>query len=415
MHKRVNVMDDVTRRALLAATAAGGVLAAATAAGAQGGEPVPQPQRPGYGGTDPGPRNIARDRQNPDLLVPPSTDSGTIPNLRFSFSDGHMRQTAGGWTRQVTVRELGISKDIAGVDMRLNAGSIRELHWHKEAEWAYMLYGSARITAVDAQGRNFVDDVGVGDLWYFPSGIPHSIQGLGPDGCEFLLVFDDGNFDEDDTFLVSDWFKHTPSGVLSKNFGVAASSFAHTPDPSELYIFPGSVPGSLDSDKIAGAISVSPSFSHKMLAQQPIKTKSGTVRITDTSVFPASKTISAALVEVQPGGMRELHWHPNTNEWQYYLEGQARMGVFAASGQARTFDYQAGDVGYVPFAMGHYIENTGTTPLRFLEMFKSSYFADVSLNTWMALTPPELVNAHLKLDPRVMEGLRKKEAPIVPA
>ena len=94
-----------------------------------------------------------------------------------------------------------------------------------------------------------------------------------------------------------------------------------------------------------------------MMAQQPIKTRSGTVRITDTSVFPASRTISAALVEVQPGGLRELHWHPNANEWQYYIEGQARMGVFAASGQARTFDFQAGDVGFVPFAMGHYVDN----------------------------------------------------------
>ena len=53
---------------------------------------------------------------------------------------------------------------------------------------------------------------------------------------------------------------------------------------------------------------VSSTFSHKMLAQQPIKTNSGAVRITDTSVFPASKTISAALLEVKPGGMRELHW-----------------------------------------------------------------------------------------------------------
>ena len=407
-------MDDVTRRTLLAATAAGGVFAAATAAGAQASEPVPQPQRPGQGGTDHGPRNIVRDRQNPDLLVPPSTDQGTLPNLRFSFSDAHMRQTSGGWTRQVTVRELGISKDIAGVDMRLNAGSVRELHWHKQAEWAYMLYGSARITAIDPQGHTFVDDVGVGDLWYFPGGVPHSIQGLDPDGCEFLLVFDDGDFDEDDTFLLSDWFKHTPNEVLSKNFGIPGSSFAHIPDPSELYIFPASVPGSLSSDKIAGATAVSPTFSHKMLAQQPIKTKSGTVRITDTSVFPASKTISAALVEVQPGGMRELHWHPNTNEWQYYLEGQARMGVFAASGQARTFDFQAGDVGYVPFAMGHYIENAGTTPLRFLEVFKSSYYADVSLNQWLALTPPELVKAHLKLDAEALAALHKEKFPVVP-
>ncbi len=239
-------MNPISRRNVLTAAAAGGgLLTAATIASAQSGEPVPQPQRPGHGGTDPGPRNVARDRQNPNILVPPSTDHGTLPNLRFSFSDAHMRLETGGWTRQVTSRELGVSKTIAGVDMRLNAGGVREMHWHKAAEWAYMLYGTARITAVDAQGRNFVDDVGVGDLWFFPPGIPHSIQGLNPDGCEFLLVFDDGDFDEENTFLISDWFKHIPNEVLAKNFGVSASFFGHTPDPSERYIFPAPVPGPL--------------------------------------------------------------------------------------------------------------------------------------------------------------------------
>jgi oxalate decarboxylase len=111
--------------------------------------------------------------------------------------------------------------------------------------------------------------------------------------------------------------------------------------------------------------------------------------------------------------MREMHWHPNNDEWQYYIEGSGRMTVFASEGAARTFDYQAGDVGYVPFAMGHYIENTGDTPLRFLEMFKSPRFADVSLNQWMALTPPELVQAHLNLNPTVMGALRKQKRPVV--
>ena len=323
--------------------------------------------------------------------------------------------SSGGWARQVTIRELPISKTIAGVNMRLNAGGVRELHWHKAAEWAYMLYGTARITAIDAGGRRFVDDVGVGDLWYFPAGIPHSIQGLGPDGCEFLLVFDDGEFDEDGTFLLSDWFKHVPNEVLGKNFGVSAAMFGHTPDPSELYIFPAPVPGPLSSDEMPGVATVPEKFSHKMLAQEPIKkTSSGTVRVTNSAIFPASKTIAAALVEIVPGGMRELHWHPNNDEWLYYIEGQARMGVFAASGQARTFDFRAGDVGYVPFAMGHYIENTGTQPLRFLEMFKSGYYADLSLDQWLALTPPELVSAHLRLDQQFMGALRKEKALIVP-
>ncbi len=406
-------MSEFSRRNMLAAAAASGLLSVANA---RASDEAPQPSRaPGVGGTDPHPGGMLRERQNPDLVNPPSTDSGTTPNLRFSFADAHVRQSSGGWTRQVTARELGVSTTIAGVNMRLNAGGIRELHWHKQAEWAYMLYGTARITAIDAQGRNFVDDVGVGDLWYFPGGIPHSIQGLGPDGCEFLLVFDDGNFDEDDTFLLSDWFKHVPPEVLGKNFGVPSQLFGHTPDPRELYIFSAPVPGPLGPDKLLGAQPVPLSFSHRMLAQEPIRTKSGTVRISDSSVFPASKNIAAALVEIEPGGMRELHWHPNTDEWQYYIDGQGRMGVFAASGQARTFDFQAGDVGYAPFAMGHYVENTGSTTLRFLEVFKSSYYADVSLNQWLALTPPELLKAHLRLDQQVTDALHKNKSAVVPA
>jgi len=407
-------MNPISRRTMLGTAAAGGLVTAATAAVAQNSDQAtPVPKVPGRGGTDPGPRNAVLDRLNPDTLTPPSTDHGTLPNLKFPFSEAHMRLEQGGWTRQVTVRELGISKHIAGVNMRLNAGSIRELHWHKPAEWAYMLTGTARITAVDAEGRNFVDDVGEGDLWYFPSGIPHSIEGLAPDGCEFLLVFDDGDFSEDDTFGISHWLHHVPKEVLAKNFGVPAASFDKVPE--YLYIFPASVPGRLAADQIEGATPVPQKLSHRMMAQEPIRTKSGTVRITDSSNFPVSKTIAAALVEVEPGGMRELHWHPNTDEWQYYIEGKGRMGVFASEGDARTFDYQAGDVGYVPFAMGHYIENTGNTRLRFLEMFKSSYYADVSLDQWLALTPPELVEAHLNLDAATMAALRKQKVPVVPA
>ena len=119
-------------------------------------------------------------------------------------------------------------------------------------------------------------------------------------------------------------------------------------------------------------------------------------------------------MEVEPGGLRELHWHPNTDEWQYFISGQGRMGVFASSGRSRTFDYQAGDVGYVPFAMGHYVQNTGDEPLRFLEMFRSDRFADISLNQWMALVPPELVKAHLNLDDATIGALKKDKPVLVP-
>nr|WP_274532141.1 cupin domain-containing protein [Ktedonobacter racemifer] len=107
------------------------------------------------------------------------------------------------------------------------------------------------------------------------------------------------------------------------------------------------------------------------------------------------------------------HKLPASGGFAAYHEGQGRMTVFASEGKARMFDYQAGDVGYVPFAMGHYIENTGDTPLRFLEMFRSERFADVSLNQWMALTTPALVQDHLHLNQTVMDALRKEKQIVV--
>jgi oxalate decarboxylase len=409
---------DLTRRELLAGAAGAVVAVAGTGVGASiagAGNGAPQPSRGADGAPILGPRNGPVERENPDLLSPPRTDAGTMPNLRFPFDAAHNRITTGGWARQITQRELPIATELAGVNMRLKPGAIRELHWHKPAEWGLLLAGSARLTAVDAEGRNFLADVGEGDIWNFPSGIPHSIQGLA-DGCEFLLVFDEGDFSENATFLLTDWFAHTPRAVLAKNFGLPESAFTNIPGDVDRtrYIFNGTVPGPLGADEVkAPAGRVPMAYNHRLTAQKPIKAAGGEVRIVDSRNFPPASTIAAALVDIEPGAMRELHWHPTTDEWQYYVSGRARMTVFASDGTAGTFDYQAGDVGYVPFAMGHYVENTGSEPVRFLELFKSSRYADVSLTQWLALTPPELVQAHLNLDAKTVAAFSKTKPIIV--
>ncbi|OOE14888.1 oxalate decarboxylase family bicupin [Fictibacillus arsenicus] len=373
---------------------------------------IPQPIRDdGAGATDFGPRDIMRDIENPDMLVPPKTDAGTIPNMRFSFSDTPMQLNHGGWSREITVRQLPVATTLAGVNMRLTPGGVRELHWHQEAEWAYMILGRARITSVDENGRNFISDVGPGDLWFFPPGIPHSIQGL-EEGCEFILVFDNGDFSDLSTLSISDWFAHTPKEILSANFGVPESAFTHIPS-KQRYIYQSNVPGPIETQAVPDPYGTVPqSFSYRMSAQKPLTFPGGTVRIVDSTNFPVT-TISAALVEVKPGGMRELHWHPNNDEWQYYLTGMGRMTVFAGDGAARTFNVRAGDVGYVPFAFGHYIQNTGNQSLWFLEIFKSKVFADVSLNQWMALTPRELVQTNLNSSKELLNALRKEKWPVV--
>src|SRR5467141_18796 len=417
--KREKLMQDgVSRRSVL------GMGSAALAAAAFGGLSAHAQTREGtheaegdHSSSNPGQENKPLLAENPNSNMPPATDQGDVGPIWYSYDLTHKRIQEGGWTHQVTQRELPSSTEIAGVNMRLTAGSFRELHWHTADEWAMMLYGNARVTLLNPDGTIFIDDVSKGDLWYFPAGFPHSIQGLGPDGCEFLLAFDQGMFSEDNTFLLSEWVAHTPPEVLSKNFGLAEGALTNLPQ-SALYIFPADLPKSLAEDKAAVGgqrVQCSIQYTFKMGAMSPTKrTSGGEVRVVDSHNFPAARNIAAALNIIKPGGLRELHWHPNASEWQYYIAGKARMTVVSTGNRARTMEFQAGDVGYVEKTLLHYIENTGDTDLVFLEMFKSSFYQDLSLSEWLAHTPPELVMAHLRIDKATYDAIPRDAIVVVP-
>ena len=372
--------------------------------------------RAGNNASDPGPENKSLLDLNPNSNMPPFTDHGNPGPIWYSFDLAPKRVQAGGWTHQVTQRELPSSKDIAGVNMRLTSGSFRELHWHTANEWAIMLTGKARISVMQPDGKMFLDDVEAGDLWYFPAGFPHSIQGLGADGCEFLLVFDEGAFSEDDTFLLSEFVAHTPPEVIQQNMGWNRQQFDKLPE-TELYIFPADQPGSLEAEKrfLGENLETENKYTFKMAAMNPTKkTDGGEVRIVDSTVFPVSTGIAAAMVTIKPGAMREMHWHPNTSEWQYWIKGKGRMTVVTTRASARTMDFNANDVGYVPSMAGHSIENTGTEDLIFLEMFKSSRYQDVSLNQWIAHMPDKMAQAHLKLATQVIRQAPQEKNVILP-
>jgi oxalate decarboxylase len=349
--------------------------------------------------SNPGPKHEAIFHDNPNSNVPPFTDHGNPGPLWYSFDLTPKRIQPGGWTHQVTQREFPLSTDVAGVNMRLTSGSFRELHWHRANEWAYMLTGKARVSLFQADGKMFLDDVGPGDLWYFPAGLPHSIQGLEGDGCEFLLVFDQGDFSEDDTFLISEFLAHTPPEIVKKNMGWSREAFDKLPS-TQLYIFDASLPGSLEDDKrfLGKHLETENKYTFKLDKIAPsMSSNGGEARIVDSSNFPVSATIAAAEVRIKPGAIREMHWHPTLSEWQYWIKGSGRMTVVTTGGTARTLDFKANDVGYVPSMAGHYIENTGSEDVIFLEMFKAPRFQDISLNQWIARMPDKMAEAHLKL------------------
>ncbi len=402
-------MNTVSRRSVLAAGAAAGTATATTALAATFGNPdepsqgIVNTQRNPRSAVDPGPQNPILAGQFPKAFTPPATDVGDLPQFWASFNNAPRRIQNGGWARQVTQADFQVSEEISGVNMRLDTGGIRELHWHQAAEWAFMSYGNCRITVLDPSGRAYVADVKEGDLWYFPTGYPHSLQGLGPDGCEFILAFDNGKQSEYNTLLVTDWMAHTPPDILAENFGVPAETFSKIPTHN-LWIFQGVVPGPLaaDEDAVKNPNGPPPNPFTFSLTRGPIarQTMGGTVQIADSNNFKVSTTIAAALVTVHPGGMREMHWHPNADEWQYYVKGRAQMTVFNTGPSAVTNNFNAGDIGYVKRNFGHYVKNVGDTDLLFLEIFKSDTYQNISLSDWLTHTPPALVAAHFNVSPQ---------------
>jgi oxalate decarboxylase len=415
-------MAMISRREVLAVTAAGAAMTTMTARAASFGNPDVPPQgamnaKNLASVTDPGPQSLAIARQFVSATSPPPTDIGSLPMNWASFNNAPRRIQDGGWARQVTQADFAISETISGVNMRLAAGGIRELHWHLAAEWAYMTYGSCRVTVLDPIGRPYVADVKEGDLWYFPAGYPHSLQGLGPDGCEFVICFDNGEANEFNTLLLTDWLAHTPPAVLAQNFGVPVDTFAKIP-LNNLWIFQGKVPGALSVDQAsvsrnAGAPPQPFTFPLGSMAATR-ETKSGEVRVADSSNFSASTTVAAALVTVRPGAMREMHWHPNADEWQYYIKGKARMTVFNTGPNVRTTDFNPGDIGYVKRNHGHLVQNVGDTDMQFLAVFRAPRYEDISLTDWLTHTPPELVTQHLNVDETTIAKWPNDRPTVVP-
>jgi oxalate decarboxylase len=417
-------MTDLSRRKMLvgAAASAAALGVAATAKAASFGNP----DNPAEGAinaksptslSDPGPQNPGLASQFPDTGNPPPTDVNGMAEFWASFNNAPKRIQNGGWARQVTQEDFAISTEISGVNMRLAENGIRELHWHQQAEWAVMTNGKCRITIIDELGRPQVADVEAGDLWYFPPGLPHSLQGLGPTGAEFVIAFDSGMASEFNTLLLTDWIAHTPPEVLAKNFNVPADAFKNIP-LNNLWIFQGDDPGPLEAAQRSIQSSLgAPQFPFifSLSKQTPVrKTAGGMVQIADSRNFKASTTVAAALVTVKPGGLRELHWHPNADEWQYYISGEGRMTVFDTGPRAITNDFRAGDIGYVKKSLGHYVENTGTTDLVFMEIFRADHYAEVSLSEWLTHTPAQMVMEHLNITPEVLAKFPKNRPDIVP-
>jgi oxalate decarboxylase len=338
-----------------------------------------------------------------------------LPTFKFALEKSKGKVLDGSFGKEATVEQLPISKGLAGVSMRLEPGVTRELHWHATAaEWAFVLEGRVRTTLVDPSGDSEVNDFDPGDVWYFPRGHPHSLACLGDKPCHFILIFDNGYFSEFGTFSITDWIGHTPKTLLAKNFGLPEATFDGFP-AEELYFVRGPVPPE-NTTPLQGALE-SPPVTHRyrLLAQEPDSIhKFGREWRVGADRFPVSQTITGVVLDLEPGGLRELHWHPNADEWQYAIDGQVSVTMFGSHGRYRIETLDKGDVAYIPQGFGHSIENVGRKAARLLIGFNTGHYQAIDLSEWIAATPPYLLADHFGKAEALFEKFPKERVFIAP-
>ncbi len=340
----------------------------------------------------------------------PATGGDQLPTFKFALEKSAGKVVGNSVGKEATVAQLPISRGLAGVSMRIEPGAMRELHWHATAaEWAFVVSGRVRTTVITPEGYAEVNDFEPGDVWYFPRGHGHMLQCLGDAPCFFILIFDNGYFSEFGTFSITDWLGHAPPELLAKNFGVPVETFADFPR-GEVYFARGPIPPEPAAAPRQGLNPPPETHRYRLLAQPPHRTfRGGREWRVDSSRFPISKTITGLVIDLEPGALRELHWHPTADEWHYVITGDVSVTLFGSKGRFRTERLEAGDVGYIPQGFGHSIENVGTTPARLLIALNTGMYATIDLSQWVAGTPADVLATNFGVPVETFEQFPRRD------
>jgi len=333
-----------------------------------------------------------------------------LPTFKFALEKSTGKVIGDSFGKEATVEQLPISKGIAGVSMRIEPGAMRELHWHATAaEWAFVTEGRVRTTVIEPQGYAETNDFEPGDIWYFPRGHGHVLECLGDKPCHFILIFDNGYFSEFGTFSITDWIGHTPKPLLAKNFGLPESSFDGFPK-SEVYFARGKQPPAEPAKPLQGWKLPKQTHKHRLLAEPPHAVfKGGREWRADSTRFEISKTITGVILDLEPGALRELHWHPTADEWQYVIEGNISVTLFGSGGRYRIETLEKGDVGYIPQGFGHSIENIGKKPCRILIGFNTGLYEAIDLSQWIAGNPTDVLATNFNKPAALFEKFPKND------
>jgi oxalate decarboxylase len=334
--------------------------------------------------------------------------TGDPMKFTASLDGGPIKATTGGWARDITTRTLPIATAIAGAHLYLNAGGVREMHWHDSAEWAYILAGYCQVTVVDPEGETEVANYGPGDLWYFPKGHAHAIQTLGSEPCHAILAFDDGLYAEHGTFGLSDWISRLDAGMVAQATGLSKEAVAQIPS-AEVYIRQGEVIGrDTPQGRTQQVLGRKRTHRHQMMAHPPrVRSAMGTIHVASAREYQISTTLTGIVTRLKAGAMHEPHWHAHANEWHYLAKGKVRVTLFAMDKRLATAEMSPGECAYIPRNCGHAIQNIGTEDCELVGVLDSGRYEEARLSDWMKRAPRHLLANNLGLPEEAFTPGRK--------
>lgn len=311
------------------------------------------------------------------------------------------KSRARGFRIDSTQLDFPILEGMACSLLHLETKAMREPHWHPNAnELSYCIEGKGLITIFGPEASRDTFSIESGVLSFVPMGSLHYIENIGDIPLKLFICFDNAN--PEDLDLTSS-ISAMPEQVLGTTFQITPSFFAglHTSlDPIFITDKP-HTPRLLDSWK-------SNRFKMDIESTYPqVSTSGGWVKMSNGFLLPALQGLAMYSLQLDKGGVREPHWHPNSHELNYLFQGNARISLLSPGGDVNTFDMKAGDMSFLPRGYLHYIENRGLDPARFAVFFNNIFPSDIGLSGALGAYSNEVLASLFKVPADYLNKLPK--------
>jgi len=153
-------------------------------------------------------------------------------------------------------------------------------------------------------------------------------------------------------------------------------------------------------------------------AEPPTIYDGGSLQQAHEDNFPILKGQEASiqLITLQPGGIREPHWHPSAWEINLVTGGVATWVLIDGNGNHESFEANVGDVVFAPQGSFHYFENRGTEDLNVLIIQNTSAPEDkdnIGIGESLSRVPPRVLSAVFGVPAETFNSFKKIDKSIV--